>query len=195
MKRFACLALVAAAVMVMGIGIASAQNEPKEPMEVQGYFGSYGPGPDAFEDEVTWGGRFGWRLTEGFIIEAGLGSVSLDGEFEEGSSRIDFDGDLVFFEGGINWVWWPHRVLSPEVFGGMGWVVANVDSHSEGPRVDVDVEDLTDDSYTLNAGVGLRVNFGESPFFLDGRWKYRWFENRSSDTADRELTVAFGWAF
>jgi hypothetical protein len=194
MRRFAMLALAVAAVMVLGIGAASAQ-EPTKPFEVQAYAGSYGPGADEFDDEVTIGGRFGWRLTDGLIFEGGLGTVSLDGEFESGRSRVEFDGDLLFFDGGLNWIWFPKSFVSPELFGGMGWAIADVDTSFSGPIVGVDVEGAQDDSWTLNAGVGVRVRFGESPFFLDGRWKYRWFEARESDETDRELTAAFGWEF
>jgi len=78
----------------------------------------------------------------------------------------------------------------------MGWAFMNVDASSSSPNVRIDVNDATDDSYTLYGGVGLRVKLGhDSPFFINGRWFYRWFDQRGSDSADRELTAAFGWQF
>jgi len=196
MKRFAWVALAAAAVMMLGAGSVVAQNEPAHPFEVQGFVGSYGPGPDEFDDSVVWGGSFGWRMTEGFGFEAGFSTTSFEGDFEDGRTRVSFDGDVVFFDAGVEWVWFPKSIVSPTLVGGMGWAFTNVDASSDSPRVSIDANDFTDDSYTLYGGVGAKVNFGhDSPFFINGRWFYRWFDQRGSDSSDRELTVAFGWKF
>src|SRR5262249_43627035 len=198
MKRFACLALALAAVMVVGIGTAAAQQAAHNvhPFTVQGFVGSYGPGANELDDDVVWGGSFGWRLTDAFLFEAGLSTVSLSGNFDEGRSHVNFDGDFWFFDGGIEWTWFPRSNISPTLVGGMGWTFVNLDASQEGPRVDINASDLQDDSYTLYGGVGLKVRFGaDSPFYINGRWFYRWFDQRSSDSSDRELTVAFGWDF
>lgn len=194
MKRFACLALALAAVVVVGIGTASAQHEPAKPFEVQGFVGSYGPGPNEFDDEVVWGGSFGWKLTDAFMFETGFSTVSIGGDFDEDRTRVSLDGDFVFFDAGVEWCWFPKHVISPTLLGGMGWAFVNLDASQEGPRVEINVNDAQDDSYTLYGGVGLKVRLGQD-FFLNGRWFYRWFDQRGSDSSDRELTVAFGWDF
>jgi hypothetical protein len=182
--------------MVLGIGMTSAQTEPAHPFEAQGYVGSYGPGPDEFDDQVVFGGSFGWRMSEGFVVEAGFGTTTFEGTFEDSRSRVDIDGNAVFLDAGAEWAWFPKSVVTPTLFGGMGWAFMSVDSSSEGPRVSVDVDDATGDSWTLYGGVGLRVKLGQdSPFFINGRWFYRWFDQRGSDSADRELTAAFGYQF
>jgi len=196
MKRFMCVALAVAAVAMMGVGMASAQDAAAHPFEVQAYVGSYGPGPDEFDDHVVFGGSFGWRMSEAFVFEAGFGTTSFDGSFSEGRTKTDFSGDAVFFDAGVEWAWFPRSLVTPTLFGGMGWAFMNVDASSSSPNVRIDVNDATDDSYTLYGGVGLRVKLGhDSPFFINGRWFYRWFDQRGSDSADRELTAAFGWQF
>lgn len=196
MKRFACVALAMAAVVIVGIGTAAAQQHEVKPFEVQGLVGSYGPGPNELDDQVIFGGSFGWKMNEAFLFETGFSFVSIDGDLDEDRTHVSFDGDFVFFDAGVEWVWFPRHVVSPTFFGGMGWAFVNLDASEEGPRVEVNVNDAQDDSLTLYGGVGLKVRLGhESDFFLNGRWFYRWFDKRSSDSNDRELTVAFGWDF
>ena len=196
MKRFACLALAVSAVMVLGIGTVAAQTHPAYMYEAQGFAGSYGMGPDEFDDHVVWGGSFGWKMNPALVFESGLSTTSFDGDFEDNREKVSFDGDAVFFDAGVEWVWWPQHMISPTLVGGLGWAFMSVDASSDAPRVSVDVNDLTDDSLTLYGGVGLKVRLGQdNRFFLNGRWFYRWFDQRSSDSADRELTVALGWEF
>ena len=196
MKRLEGALLVVGVIVVMSLGTALAQEPPSHPFEVQGFVGSYGPGPDELDDDVVFGGSFGWRMTEGFGFEAGFSTASLDGDFEDDGIDFNFDGDVIFFDTGIEWVWFPKSVVSPTLVGGMGWAFMNLDATAGSARVSIDADDLTDDSWTLYGGVGAKVQFGpESQFFLNGRWFYRWFEQRGSDSSDRELTVAFGWKF
>jgi hypothetical protein len=142
--------------------------------------GWYMPETDALGDDVTYGLRGGYRLTQAFGVEGSVTAFQPD--LENTSIGIDF----YFVDASFKW--YPgagggkHELV---LFGGPGWASVNVDLGGFFGSV-------SDDSVTAHVGLAGELSLSNS-IYLRPDLRARWIEK--SEDIDVETTLALGFRF
>jgi outer membrane protein with beta-barrel domain len=176
------LLLLSAAVMMMVVGGVAPAAAGQPHLEL--YAGYYVPGQSAFDDDLTFGLRFGGRPTERFGWQVSGGVFDLNGEEDRplqgrvgDANAFLVDASFQWFPGGGNFA----------VFGGPGF--SSIDIDHEGST-----QDTSDDTFTLHIGASYLFQIGES-FYLRPDVRFRDFQGDVYDKTDTEASLAFGWNF
>jgi hypothetical protein len=158
------------------------------------YGGNYSPGPDDVDDEGTFGIRVGFVLTPHVSISGSLGVVEAESDFNQTLFTGNVDGDFTFLDFNAFYIFRPESRFHFTVGGGLGGAFASFDGRVTGPGATLIFDDYTDESFTLNAGIGpvFRIN---DRWFLRLLNRYRWFEKREDDEVDQEITLGVGYVF
>ena len=146
--------------------------------------------PEELDEDLTFGFRFGQT---GFGRWGWLVGVSwFDVADSQGFSGRNVDADVVHVDASA--VFYPGTYGSFSIFFGPGWASGNVD-------IPGSTEDLSDDAFTLHAGVGWEFDVTPS-FYVKPDLRLRWYElegfgpegGRESQLT-YEAAIALGWRF
>ena len=119
--------------------------------------------PEELDEDLTYGLRFGHRGGGNWGWE--VAGSWFDVADSQGFSGQDVDADLVHVDFSLNYYPGGGQFY---FFGGPGWVSGNIDV----PTV---TTDLSDDAFTLHAGLGWEANVNDS-FFIPIDARARWYE-------------------
>jgi len=159
------------------------------------YAGWFYPEGDALDEDLTFGGAYGYNFSENFGINIQTGFFDVDDsannenveDFLEGAP-LSLDLWLVDFSG----VWYPGGG-NFGVFGGLGWATIDATLHVPGDDNDLDA---SDDTFTFHAGANYQWNITET-FFIRPEARVRWFDATDAgyDETQWETIAHFGWKF
>jgi hypothetical protein len=171
-------------------------------VELEIYGGYVNPSPSVLDGEATVGGRVGYNLTPRFNLQAVLGYSEFEQSVADATDtgtvklelwNVDMDFAYNFLEGGN---------VTPEVHAGFGGAFGKASGSLQiaDPEVcgaaacTVTFDNLSEDSFTLNAGAGVRIDFGRL-IYLRPVIQTRWYAARDEDQWDPEFTVSLGFKF
>ena len=187
--RIACSILIC---LVLTIPAAHAQIE--EGMKVfEIYGGSYGPGPDVFDDESTFGLRFGFMMTERWAFVGSVGVVELEGTATDGMTSVNLGSDLTLLDFTFGYVFRPGSRFAIALGGGFGGAFNDFEGQLSTPNLVARFDSLSADSFTLNVAVGPIISLGSSKVYLKPLVRARWYEAREDDETDIQSTLAVGF--
>lgn len=153
------------------------------------YAGIYFPDGSLFDENATYGLRFGRAFTANWGGEISGGFYNDDVDTATTNTDIDIlnvDFDVLYFAN-------PDSKAVFTVFGGIGW--ANTDLTTT-TKLGGAVVSADSDSFTANIGIGGRFYLGaEERIYLRLDAKARYFDDRSTDEVDFETTFGVGWVW
>jgi outer membrane beta-barrel protein len=147
------------------------------------------------DDDVTYGLRYAYNLTNSFGLEVSLGNTASSATKLAGQ---DIDLDLTTLDFDAVWNIDTGSKLVPYVLGGVGYAKADLDAPITG-TVNGQPVGLDDDgSFTVNAGVGARY-FVTDNVSLRLEARYRYVDAVLDDLDDSlntfETTLGVSWHF
>lgn len=175
MRMQKTLATLAIGLAVVLTGTSARAETVAGSGEIDGFVGYYSSSIDAVDEDVSYGIRFGWNVSDALGIDA---TVS---HFETTQTILgkDFDLEANFVDLSVRFSFNPESRAVGYVFGGAGAVFD---------------EDWEDEELTANVGGGLKI-YATDSFFIRVDARARWFEDRDDDEFDYEGQVGFGFAF
>jgi outer membrane beta-barrel protein len=147
------------------------------------------------DDDVTYGLRYAYNLTNSFGIEAQLGHTASAATKLAGG---DIDLDLTTLDLDAVWNFDTGSKLVPYVLGGVGYAKASLDSPITGTVNGQPVRLDDDDGFTLNAGVGARYFVTDNVSLrLEARYRYvdAVLDNLDDSLNTFETTLGVSWHF
>ena len=157
-----------ALLVAMGSDTVASKTIPEGSWAVMAYGGVYSPGPGGVDDEATFGVRAGYALSNQLIVSGSLGRVSFD----------QVDADITLLDVNVGYAFRPDKRLSLVVTGGIGSAFISNGGF--------------DDSFTLNVGFGPAIGITDR-LFVRLLNRFRWYENRTDDEIDREITLGIAY--
>lgn len=156
------LTTLAALCVIAGPTLAFADNLDEGRWAVMVFGGVNKAKPHGIHNEVVYGIRGGYGLTERWVVAASLG-------------HSDFGpGDQTLIEANFGYTFRPDKRLSMIVTGGMGHAFV----HGTGKS----------DSFIMNVGMGPAIRLNDR-LIIRILNRFRYFENRDDDNVDQEITV------
>lgn len=142
-------------------------------------------------DDLTYGLRLGYNVTEHFGIMGSLSYWQADDTILGGTFDIDVDG--VFFDLSFEWIVNPDSRANFIVYGGPGYAAFNSDWHDKTGLLGGDFS-VDDDVFTMHFGLSGRFQVTDI-FYIRPDARVRWSDNdlRSDDSYDYEASIGFGW--
>jgi hypothetical protein len=146
--------------------------------------------PEELDEDLAFGLRFG---QVGYGAWGWLAAASwFDVADSQGFAGEDVDADIVHVD--LSAVYHPRTLPGLALFFGPGWASGNVD-------VPGSTEDLSDDAFTVHAGVGYEFDATDR-FYLKPDLRARWYELEGWGTeggrenqVTYEVALALGWRF
>ena len=145
--------------------------------------------PEELDEDLTYGLGFGSRINESFGWNARY--MWFDVADSQGFGGQTVDADLANID--LSFMWYPTGG-GFSVFAGPGWTTADID-------VPGTATDLSDDVFTINAGVAYEAMITET-FYIKPDFRLRWYElegfgpdGGKQSQLNYEATVALGWRF
>ena len=187
--RFTTGALV---VMLALVGTTAFAEVEEDTFDLEFYIGSYDFSRD-FDSTETYGIRLDWNVSERVGIFTQLGWFDADQDIDSNSS-IKFQTFVWDWDVNVNFL--EDRMMVPVVYGGIGWASSDYEIEGACPIGDgrCSVKGYNSSSFTANIGAALRIDLGER-LFLKPDVKWRWYEQRESDSTDAEYTLSLGIKF
>jgi outer membrane beta-barrel protein len=147
------------------------------------------------DDDITYGLRYGYNLTNSFALEASLGNAASSVTKLAGQ---DIDLDLTTLDLDAVWHFDTGLKLVPYVLAGAGYATTNLDRPITGTVNGQPVSLDEDEGFTLNAGVGAKYFVSDNVLHrLEAR--YRYVDAVLDDLDDSlntvETTLGIGWRF
>lgn len=123
------------------------------------------------DDDVTYGLRYGYNLTDAWGLELSLGQTNSS---VTGLSTQDIDLDLTTLDVDAVYHFNPSSRFVPYVLAGIGYASADLDRPIIGTVSGVGPVRISDDNgFTLNAGVGAKYFITDNVSLrLDARYRY-----------------------
>jgi outer membrane beta-barrel protein len=147
------------------------------------------------DDDVTYGLRYAYNLTNSFGLEVSLGNTASSATKLAGR---DIDLDLTTLDFDAVWNIDTGSKLVPYVLGGVGYAKADLDAPITGTVNGQPVSLDDDGSFTVNAGVGARY-FVTDNVSLRLEARYRYVDAVLDDLDDSlntfETTLGVSWHF
>ena len=147
------------------------------------------------DDDVTYGVRYAYNLTNSFGLEVSLGNTASSATKLAGQ---DIDLDLTTLDFDAVWNIDTGSRLVPYVLGGVGYARADLDAPITGTVNGQPVSLDDDGGFTLNAGVGARY-FVTDNVALRLEARYRYVDKVLDDLDDSlntfETTLGVSWQF
>lgn len=147
------------------------------------------------DDDVTFGIRWGYNFSNNWGIESSLGYSP------NSATRLagrDIDLDLTMFDLNAMYHFSSSSRVVPYLTGGAGYAWASLDRPIEGMVGEQPVSIRDDNSYTLNAGGGLKY-FATDQLVIRLDARYRYFDKLLKSYDDSlntvEATLGIGWRF
>ncbi len=171
----------------------SAADVIPESWEIEVYGGTSDPGIDFLDDDLVFGLRVGYNITEHFNLTSSVGYYST----EEEISDLGFTGELDFTDTTIDLSAMLHLIpdkpFNPQLFAGLGWSFVSLEGEVSGPGglypSSIEGED---NSFTVHGGAGIRIDLG-SIVYLNGQIRLRWYEGRDEDETATEYALGLGF--
>ena len=203
MIRRAHMIGVAAAAALLQVGPALAQTEAgTQELHIYGgqLFGDdltdrevSGRTPE-LDDDVTYGLRYGYNLSDTWGIEVSLGRTQstalLPGR--------DIDLDLTTLDLDAVWNFNNRSRFTPYLLAGVGYASADLDAPIRGTVNGQQVTINDDENFTLNAGIGAKY-FAANNVVVRLEARYRYLDgvvDRLDDSLNTvETTLGVGWRF
>lgn len=176
-------AAVGAVLLTLALAAAPAQAQAGTG-SFELYAGYYFPDSDVLDDDVTYGVRGGYRLSDSFGIQGSVGRYE-DSENILGLANVNLELTLV--DASAVWYFNPGSSSEFFVFGGPGWAFADVNADFLG----IPLDSVSDDTFTLHAGLGLNIGLTDR-IYLRPDVRARWFDD-SNDEVDLEASLAVGF--
>jgi outer membrane protein OmpA-like peptidoglycan-associated protein len=183
------VAYLGAALLSVGAGFASADDERAGEWSWGLYGGAYIPDSDLLDTGPTGGIRFGYRVDDHVALSTSLGYASVEGDDGSGVDEIKVDIDAILLDLNAWYIFRPQSRLSFMIGAGPGW--AWVDgSATNNAGNNLDSGHATDDSLTANIAFGPMIKIGDS-LNLRLMTRFRYFDQRTGneDGIDREITL------
>jgi opacity protein-like surface antigen len=181
--------------LVMASGSSAWAKVEEDMKNFEIFAGNYDPEPDVLDSDPTFGVRFGWDVSRRFGVRTELSLFSQDGDFTSGMTTGNLDITYLFADVSFIAFLWPDSRASLELFGGGGGAFNDIEvSITSGPGAGLALGNISDDSFILHVGGGVRIQLGEN-IYLRPEGRLRYFENRDDDEMDQLLTLAVGWNF
>jgi hypothetical protein len=193
MRSFTRWALAGALTLAMAAGATPAVADVDAGTgEIEIYAGWLWPDEESGTDldDLTYGLRLGYNVTEHFGIVGTLGYWQAEDTVASGLFEQDTDG--LFFDVSFEWIVNPDSEAVFIVYGGPGYAAFNADYRDKlGTGLDFSVDD---DVFTVHAGMTARFQVMEN-FFIRPDLRVRWSDSdlRSDDAYDWEATLGVGW--
>jgi outer membrane beta-barrel protein len=147
------------------------------------------------DDDITYGVRYAYNLTNSFGLEASLGNTASSATKLAGG---DIDLDLTTLDLDAVWNIDTGSKLVPYVLGGVGYARANLDRPITGTVNGQPVRVDDDGGFTVNAGVGARY-FVNDKVSLRLEARYRYVDAVLDDFDESlntfETTLGVSWHF
>lgn len=147
------------------------------------------------DDDITYGLRYGYNLTNSFALEASLGNAASSVTKLAGQ---DIDLDLTTLDLDAVWHFDTGSKLVPYVLAGAGYATTNLDRPITGTVNGQPVSLDEDEGFTLNAGVGAKY-FVSDNVLLRLEARYRYVDAVLDDLDDSlntvETSLGIGWRF
>ena len=189
---------VAAVYVLVALGLLGtpflAPEAQAQGKEGELWVGSYHPDPSGLDDDLSFGLRTIFRRPDGLGMGIELGYVSASGDVTSGGVTGSVDWDSFFVDGVFDIPIGGSKKVMPAFTFGTGLAFSGVDSSVEGRVGSVDVDDLEDTTFTVQAGFGVRILLGDA-FYIRPAARVRWFEARGDEDLDTEYLIGFGRAF
>ena len=178
--------------MTLGSSARAAVERDVNVVEVFG--GLYQPGPSILEDGSILGFRLGRAFGRQYGVYGELSFVRTDGEVDTGGipGVVDVDYDLTFVEAIFAYYFNQHSLAAVSVFGGGGFSFASVDVSVSNMFVDETIENIEDNSLTVQAGADVTITLSERVYLRPGV-RARWLEQRDNDAIDTEVFLGLGF--
>ena len=159
--------------------------------EAEIYVGNYVPDPSALDSDLSFGARF-LRGTPGPLkFGTEISYIQTDGEVTSGLQTGSVEWDALFVDFIADYSFAPGKKFETVLTFGTGFAFESAEASVSGAIAEIDVEDLDDVTYTLQAGVGFKIAFGKA-FFLRPAARLRWFPPRAESDLDTEYLLGFG---
>lgn len=189
-RRFRFMAF---GVVLLAAIVPAAADVVPESWEFEIYGGTSDPGFDVLDDDLVFGLRAGYNLTEYFNLTTSVGYFTTDDDV----SSLGFTGEAEFTETYIDLSAMlhliPDKVVNPQLFAGIGYSFVSLDAEVTGPGGTLPSSiNGEDDSFTAHGGAGLRIDLG-SRVYLNGQIRLRWYEARDEDETATEYTLGLGF--
>jgi hypothetical protein len=170
--------------------------------EVELYGGYYDLQADLLDGDATLGGRFAYNSTQHFNFQANLGYTKLEQNLNELALTGEVEAELWLLDFSFGYHFMPNKKFVPEVNGGFGGLFATGSGDVEileggdpicgTERCSVLFKNLTEDSFTLNAGGGVKIDLGRT-IYLRPLIRARYITQRDSDKIDPEYSLSIGF--
>jgi len=158
------------------------------------WFGYYQPDPAFMDNDISFGLRSLFHAPDGLGYGLEIGYVSTSGEATSGATTGSVDWDALWVEGIFDLPFGHGHKAIPSFFFGAGFAFENADSEVEGPVGSIEVDDLDGTSFTVQAGLDVKILVGEH-FYLRPAARLHWFEARGDEDLDTEFVLGFGRTF
>jgi hypothetical protein len=177
----------------LALTIPTAHAQLEEGMKLfEIYGGTYDPGPDVFDDESTFGLRFGFMMTERWAFIGSVGTVELAGTAVDGMTSVNLESDLTLVDFSVGYAFRADKRFAIAVGGGIGGAFNDFDGQLTTPTLIARFNSLSKDSFTLHAVVGPVIGLS-SRVYLKPVIRARWYEARDDDETDVQSTLAVGF--
>ena len=189
-----CVCRIAFSVLIcLALTVPTAHAQVEEGMKVfEIYGGNYGPGPDLFDDESTFGLRFGFMMTERVVFIGSVGQVEIEGTATDGMTSAKLESDIVLLDFTFGYVFRAGNRFAIALGGGFGGAFNDFEGQLTTPILIARFDSLSADSFTLNVAVGPIIGLG-SKVYLKPLVRARWYEAREDDEVDIQSTLAVGF--
>jgi hypothetical protein len=200
MARLAAMSLIV--LMFLGGALPTHAEVRDGSFDLELYGGWYDPGPGALPGEPTAGARFGYDVTPRFFVQGTLGFTNFETAVESGGNAGTIDLDLWTMDFGFGYHLTEGTSVTPEVHAGFGGGFGSIGGDLQIDDTDlcgvagcrVQFENLSENSFTLHGGVGVRIDLGDL-LYLRPVVQTRWFSARDRNKWDMEYSVSLGFKF
>lgn len=189
-----CVCRIAFSILIcLALTVPTAHAQVEEGMKLfEIYGGNYSPEPDLFDDESTFGLRFGFMMTERVVFIGSVGLVELEGTATDGMTSAKLESDIVLLDFTFGYVFKAGNRFAIALGGGFGGAFNEFKGQLQTPTLMVRFDSLSDESFTLNVVVGPVISLSPK-VYLKPLFRARWYEAREDDEVDIESTLAIGW--
>lgn len=196
------LAFTASMLVALGACQPALAEVRQGSFELEMYGGWYVPGPNLVSGEPTWGGRFGYNATPRFFVQGTLGYTHFETNVSDGVSFGTANLNLWNMDFSFGYNFLEDRDVTPEVHAGFGGGFGSAGGALQINDPDVcgvltctvQFDNLSEDSFTLHGGVGVRIDLGHL-IYLRPIVQTRWFVARDADEWDVEYSLSLGFKF
>ena len=194
--RWSTMLRIGAIFLAFAVGAVSSQVHAAtegETGQFELFVGSYDPGSDFIDDDITFGFRLGYTMNDHFAWLGAIEWLDTDGEFSGPVVSGSLDYQAIFVDSYFIWNLNPDSRWVWNLYAGPGFAFVEIDAAGAiEDAIKFSVKGLQEDQITVFAGGGAILELSDRTY-LRFNYHIRWFEDRDDDETDTEGAVAFGW--